>query len=102
MNTASNVVSIDFVALVDELGLIKAQAAELKSREDAIKAQLTDAGFSVLEGKFFRAAVSICERQPKTDWEAVAAKLAPSRQLIAAHTYAQDSYVAVRVSARKS
>jgi len=102
MNNTNTVVNVDFSGLVDELGLIKAQAAELKSREDAIKAQLTDAGFSVLEGKFFRAAVSICERQPKTDWEAVAVKLAPSRQLIAAHTHAQDSYVAVRVSARKS
>jgi len=102
MNNTNTVVNVDFSGLVDELGLIKAQAADLKSREDAIKAALTESGFSALEGKFFRAAVSICERSPKTDWEAVANKLAPSRQLIAAHTHAQDSYVAVRVSARKS
>ncbi len=101
MNTALNVVNVDFSGLVDELGLIKAQAADLKAREDAIKAQLQDAGITTLEGKFFRVAISETQRAPKIDWEAIATKLEPSHQLVTAHTHAQASFTVVRVSARK-
>ena len=74
MSTAtSTVVNVDFSGLVDELGLIKAQAADLKAREDAIKATLQDAGITTLEGKFFRVAISETHRAPKIDWEAIAA-----------------------------
>jgi|TARA_R110000868_G_scaffold2590_3_gene18607 hypothetical protein len=103
MSTAtSTVVNVDFSGLVDELGLIKAQAADLKAREDAIKATLQDAGITTLEGKFFRVAISETHRAPKIDWEAIAAKLEPSHQLVTAHTHAQSSFTVVRVSARST
>lgn len=101
MNTALNVVNVDFSGLVDELGLIKAQAADLKAREDEIKKQLQDAGITTLEGKFFRVAISETQRAPKIDWEAIAVKMEPSHQLVTAHTHAQAGFTVVRVSARK-
>jgi hypothetical protein len=101
MNTALNVITVDFTGLVDELGFIKAQAADLKRREDAIKATLQDAGITTLEGKMFRVAISETQRAPKIDWEAIATKLGPSHQLVTAHTQEQSSFTTVRVSARK-
>jgi len=44
-------------ALADALGAVKAEAAELKAREDALKAELIARNISVAEGAEFRASV---------------------------------------------
>lgn len=49
--------------LVDELGLVKAQIAELEAREKALKQALVDAGQAAYAGTFYDATVSHSERE---------------------------------------
>jgi hypothetical protein len=84
--------------LVDQLGCIKAQIADLEKQEKAIRAQLIDTGHGAIEGELFRATVSRSEVE-RVDWKAVAEKCEPSRQLIAAHTL-HDERVTVKVVSR--
>ncbi|MGO8915277.1 MAG: hypothetical protein ACLQJR_05165 [Stellaceae bacterium] len=44
--------------VVDQLGHVKAEAAEIKSREDTLKAELVARGVTEAEGALFRATVS--------------------------------------------
>ena len=61
---------------------------------------LIDSGESAIDGAAYRAAVSVVEKVA-VDWKAIAERLGPSRQLVAAYSK-PSSYVSVRVSARKS
>jgi hypothetical protein len=88
-------------ALVDRLALIKAQIADLSAEEKALKAELIAADLPSIEGTAHRVAVSFCPGRESIDWEAVAAKFNPSRQLITAHTSQGSPFHVVRVSARK-
>lgn len=85
-------------ALVDRLGALKAEIADLESQAEALKAKLVESGEEVVEGSSFRVAVSRSLRV-NVDWKAVAAKLEPSPQLVSAHT-SEKEVVSVRVSAR--
>jgi hypothetical protein len=49
-------------ALVDELGTVKAQAADLKAREDALKAELIARRVTEAEGALFRATITDATR----------------------------------------
>jgi hypothetical protein len=89
-------------AAVDRLALIKAQLANLKREEDQLKDLLIDSGLESVEGQLHRAALSYCAGRELIDWKTIAAKLAPSRQLIAAHTSTGEPFYTVRVSARKA
>jgi hypothetical protein len=44
--------------LVDQLGAIKAEAADIKAREEALRAELIARGVSEAEGALFRATIS--------------------------------------------
>ena len=44
--------------LVDQLGHVKAEAAEIKAREDALRAELLVRGVTEAEGMLFRASIS--------------------------------------------
>jgi hypothetical protein len=48
--------------LADELGAIKSDLADLKSREDALRGELIRRGVSEIEGSLFRATVSEATR----------------------------------------
>lgn len=50
-------------ALVDELGLVKAQIAELEAREKALKDALVEAGAKSYSGTFYDCSVSTSERE---------------------------------------
>lgn len=71
--------------LIDSLGLLKAQIADLTAKEKAIKDQLIAAGIGPngAEGDLYRATVTESTRAV-LDMDAVKAKL--SRQFIAANT----------------
>jgi hypothetical protein len=88
-------------AAVDRLALIKAQMAQLSAEEKALKESLSASGLDAIDGTAHRAAVSHCAGRVSIDWETIAAKFSPSRQLIAAHTSTGAPYTVVRVSARK-
>jgi len=88
-------------AAVDRLALIKAQMAQLSAEEKQLKEALTASGLDAIDGTAHRAAVSHCAGRVSIDWETIAAKFSPSRQLVAAHTSTGAPYTVVRVSARK-
>lgn len=83
--------------LVDDLGRLQAQIAELSAKEKAIKAALIAAGVGAYEGELFRASVSASERET-LDMKAVREKLTP--QFMRAHTKVTQVNT-VRVSAKK-
>ena len=82
--------------IVDELGRVKAMMANLAEREEALKAQLIEAGPGAYEGALFRVTVSKSERA-NLDLEAVRSKLSP--QFLRAHT-SYSPVTTVRVVAR--
>ena len=82
--------------LVDDLGILKAEIADLAAKEKTIKEQLIEAGVGAYDGDFFRASVSVSQRET-LDADACRAKLSP--QFIAAHTKVTD-VTTIRVTAR--
>jgi len=90
---------IKVAGLADELGIIRAQMADLKDREREIRDTLIEAGIKTLEDDTFRALV-VESIRTMIDWKAVAAKLKPSHQLVTAHT-TEKEVVSIRVSARR-
>lgn len=88
-------------ALVDQLASVKAQLSDLKALEDQLKAALVESGQVAIDGSAHRATVSHCAGRESIDWQAIAARFNPSRQLITAHTSTGAPYDVVRVSARK-
>ncbi|MBM4386063.1 MAG: hypothetical protein FJ091_22210 [Deltaproteobacteria bacterium] len=85
--------------VVDELGALKAQIAELTAQAKMIEAGLKAAGPGRIEGVLYDANVFTQERT-LVDWKAVAEKLQPSRQLVTAHTSTVEVIV-IKVTARK-
>ena len=100
MTTIANITTLS--VLVDQLGALKSQIANLTAQEDAIKKQLAASGLSEVDGVLFRSTISVVEPANKVDWKAVAEKLNPSHQLVTAHTTKPASYTTVRVVARKA
>lgn len=92
---------INFGDLVDQLLSVKAQLAELETREREIKDCLVATGEKTIEGMLARASVSYCQGREKIDWQTIAERFNPSRQLITAHTTIGSPFHTVRVSARK-
>ena len=88
--------------VVDRMAQVKAQIADLKKEEAALRLELVESGESVVDGLFYRAAISQPEGKVSVDWQSIAMHFKPSRQLIKAHSSQGDSYAVVRISARKS
>ena len=89
----------NLIGLADDLGMVRAQIAELKNREAKLRATIIEAGERVLEDDLFRA--TLIEQTRKTiDWKAVAEKLNPTRQLIRAHT-TEQTVQQVKTSSRR-
>lgn len=92
---------LNFGTLVDELLSIKASIAELEAREKELKDCLVATGEKTIEGMLARASISYCDGREKIDWQTIAMRFNPSRQLITAHTTYGNPFHVVRVSARK-
>jgi hypothetical protein len=86
--------------LVDELAAIRADLADLKATEEAYRAELIAAGVTEADGTLHRVTISQTTRSI-TDWQTIAEKFEPSRQLIAAHTKQSAPSFTVRITARK-
>jgi hypothetical protein len=86
--------------LVDELAAIRADLADLKATEEAYRAELIAAGITEADGTLHRVTISQTIRSV-TDWQTIAEKFEPSRQLIAAHTKQSAPSFTVRITARK-
>jgi len=83
--------------LVDQLGHAKAEAAEIKAREEALKAALIAKGITEAEGVLFRATVSEALRET-LDAEKIKEEMGPS--WCSAHSKI-GIVTTVRVNARK-
>ncbi len=82
--------------LVDQLGYLRAQIADLEAVEKRLKDQIASRGAGAYEGEVFRARVTVGERET-LDMVAVREKLTP--QFIKAHTKVSET-VTVRVGAK--
>ena len=92
---------INFGDIVDQLLTVKAQLAELEQKEKELKDCLVAAGLPSIEGVLARASVSYCAGRERIDWQTIAMRFEPSRQLITAHTTVGAPFHTVRVTARK-
>jgi hypothetical protein len=63
---------MDYAAIVDELGALKARIADLTKQETKLKTALIESGYAEIDGSLFRAAVTWTERAT-LDSEAVRA-----------------------------
>ena len=84
--------------LVDELGVLLAQIAQLTEQADIIKTSLKSTKYKDVYGEFFKAAI-ISQQRTVVDWQAIAQYLNPSHQLLSAHT-SQKTVVSVKVTSR--
>jgi hypothetical protein len=89
----------ELIDIVDTLAKIRAEIAELKSREDIYKAALIASGHKAIDGTAHRATITNVPRTV-TDWRAVADRLNPSPQLIKAHTTTGAPTPTIRISGR--
>lgn len=87
------------IQVVDELGKLRAQIADLTAKEEQLKEALRDSGESEIDGKLFRVTVSRTNVNT-VDWKEVANRLNPSNQLVQAHTTTKER-ITVKVTARK-
>ena len=73
-------------AKVDQLGALNAAIAKMQLDAAQLRTDLEAAGLADIHGQLYRVNFAQCAGKTLTDWKAIAAKLKPSRQLIAAHT----------------
>jgi hypothetical protein len=87
--------------IADQLGRLKIQMAELAEQEARLIEELQNAGVEILEGNLFRVTISTIPESQRPNWKAIAQKLNPSRQLIAAHQTTVAEHRRVTVNVRK-
>lgn len=86
---------------VDELGALRAVIADLTKHADTIRTDIEAAGLTTIDGQHYSASLSSTKGRTITDWETIAAKFKPSRQLIAAHTTTGKPSSRLNITARK-
>ena len=86
---------------VDELGTLRSIIADLTLTADRIRTELEEAGLKHIEGQHYSATLASVKGSSRIDWQTIAAKLKPSRQLIAAHTTTGKPSTRLTVTARK-
>lgn len=88
MQTTHNpsiILTPDLFAQIDQAGSINAEIKALEKQLETLKDLIKAQGAGKHAGFVFQAHV-IDSNRDKTDWQAIAEKLNPSRQLITAHT----------------
>lgn len=88
----------DLFALIDEAGSIDYEIKRLTKQLDAIKATLKTNGSGKQTGFLWTANIVDVQNADFIDWETIAKRFDPSRQLIAAHTKAGASFQRVNFS----
>jgi hypothetical protein len=88
---------MDYAAIVDQLGALKARISDLTKEEAALKTALINSGYAEIDGTMYRAAVTWTERAT-LDAEAVRSILTEAQQQQCTRV---TEIMSVRVSARK-
>jgi hypothetical protein len=92
-------------AIVDRLGDIKAQIADLKKIEADLVQRLLDSEQSAIDGRFYRATVSQVAERQSLDVKAAEAKLRDlgvDGRWFSKHQKTTKGYATVKVVARKA
>lgn len=84
--------------IVDRLAAVNARIAELKTEAAGLRQALIDGDQAFVVGQLHQASICACPGKVVTDWQTVARKLNPSRQLIAAHTTRGADYYRISIS----
>jgi hypothetical protein len=87
-------------AVVDRLGKVKAQQADLAKVEKRLRKELIESGLSEADGRLFRATVSEVERAT-VDYAALVAALNVPKLVVENFT-TRDRHKTVRVVARRA
>lgn len=88
-------------AKVDELGALRAVIADLQTQADKIRTEIEEAGLTAIDGQHYSATLTSVKGSTRIDWQTIAAKFKPSRQLIAAHTTTGKAATRLNLTARK-
>jgi len=88
-------------AKVDELGALRAVIADLQTQADKIRTEIEEAGLTAIDGQHYSATLTSVKGSTRIDWQTIAAKFKPSRQLIAAHTTTGKPSTRLNLTARK-
>lgn len=88
-------------AKVDELGALRSAIADLTTKADHIRAEIEEAGLTNIDGQHYSATLTSVKGSTRIDWQTIAAKFKPSRQLIAAHTTTGKAATRLNLTARK-
>lgn len=88
-------------AVVDELASVAANISTLQKREKELKAVLIASGQASIDGTEHKVSVSRLDGRVTVDWQSIAEKFSPSRQLVTAYTKHGEPYAVVRLSGRK-
>lgn len=88
--------------IVDKLGEIKARVSALQKEEKALREALVETGLTEVNGKLFRATVSMHSPAARTNWRAVADEFEIPQSVIANHTTIGKPSVQVKVVAQIS
>jgi hypothetical protein len=87
--------------MADEYARNKALIADLNKKQKTLKETFEEAGIESLEGDLFRVVLSDIDDAWGPDWEAIAKKLNPSRQMIAANQKCtKKAHIRISVYAR--
>jgi hypothetical protein len=86
---------------VDELGALRAVIADLTLKADKIRADIENAGLTTIDGQHYSATLAQVKGSARINWQTIAQKFKPSRQLIAAHTTTGKPSTRLNVTARK-
>jgi len=68
---------------------------------DGVRTELENAGLATIEGQHYSATLTSVKGSSRIDWQAIAAKFKPSRQLIAANTTTGKTSTRLNLTARK-
>lgn len=84
----------------DRIGLLQSIIAQAKGEIETLRAELEDAGLKSIDGTLYRVTFASVEGATRIDWQTIAKKFNPSRQLVAAHTSVGKESVRMNVYAR--
>jgi hypothetical protein len=101
MQAAKPTAAAALAAKVDELGALRAVIADLTKQADQIRTDIEAAGLATIDGQHYSASFAQVKGSSRIDWQTIAAKFKPSRQLIAAHTTTGKASTRLNVTARK-
>ena len=88
-------------SIIDELGAIDREIAQLKAQRDDMAVIMKLQGEGRYFGQYFEGLVYSSKGRAVTNWKAVAEHFNPSRQLIVAHTTTGEPSLSLKVEALK-